>query len=936
MGWEDAPGITIQTQLAMTTVVDVTRPAHPSADRKKQPALRAARLLVLGVILLVSQSAGAQIGVTPSPYQFSPQQVGTSSDAQVFTVTNLGTEPFTLDPSHVSIMAKDAPSTSLSVLTLNIWFDQGNWPARFALMLEEIRRLDPDIIGLQEVIQRATLDNQAQQMADSLGYYYYFDSVDPVERDQRFGNAILSRYPIEATNFRALNPLNQYRKVVHARVNVDGHTVDVYNTHLHNAQFDNHIREEQIAHMLEFIDETNSGGLIVVTGDYNANPDWPEMSLMYEGFTDVYPLFHANHLSPEHATLNHHLGHQQRRIDYVFFDKQSSDRLAPLSAEVVLDEPDANGVYASDHFGVFAAFNIVSDDADFVLYNIEEPIELETDETTSVRVAFSPQTVGSKEVLLVIGDVEVELSGEAFDATVLSFPWMEDFSGLANGELPAGWSRNADNWSAFNSNHAGGEAPELVFWWQPVSNDTFYVRTPPIQTTGLDSLSLSFNHRVQNFGDPGIYDLRLVSIVGEEEYLIREWIDPSDVPAETIIVVLNQDHGVGSDRMYLAWEFRGQSDNITRWAIDDVSLSALPALAVSPENHAFDMQQVNTLSEPQIFTLTNVGGGSLMLGPEDVTITGADAEQFVLHTLADGVALEHNESAEVTVVFAPQAIGEMSAELRIGDHVVPLSGESFDPTITELPWTEDFSGVTGGAIPNGWTSDGDNWGVFGSSNAGGQAPEMVFWWQPEVTGRFYLTTPNIVTAGEDSLVLSFRHRVRNFGDPGSYTLQVMAIADGTEHVIQEWVDPGTIGASLVTNTIGESHGVGSESFRLAWVFDGITNNISQWDIDDIRLEVLTGTSSESLDLPLTFALGQNYPNPFNPSTNIQYQVPESAHVSIEIYDLVGRRVATLVNEKREAGFHVVAFDGSTLASGVYLYRMHAGDFTQTMKLMLVK
>ncbi|MBP3191452.1 starch-binding protein [Natronogracilivirga saccharolytica] len=97
------------------------------------------------------------------------------------------------------------------------------------------------------------------------------------------------------------------------------------------------------------------------------------------------------------------------------------------------------------------------------------------------------------------------------------------------------------------------------------------------------------------------------------------------------------------------------------------------------------------------------------------------------------------------------------------------------------------------------------------------------------------------------------------------------------------------------------------------------------------------TSGEQLsDVPTEFGLDQNYPNPFNPVTTIRYQVPESANVTLEVYDVTGQRVATLVNESREAGVHTVEFDATRLASGVYIYRMHAGDFVQSKKLMLVK
>ena len=119
-------------------------------------------------------------------------------------------------------------------MTYNIWFDSQNWPARFNYMLEEIRSEDPDVICLQEVIQRANLPNQAASMADSLGYYYVFTSRDPEGADKRFGNAILSRYPLEASNSVDLLPLNDFRTAIHAQIEVDGNVIDVYNTHLHN------------------------------------------------------------------------------------------------------------------------------------------------------------------------------------------------------------------------------------------------------------------------------------------------------------------------------------------------------------------------------------------------------------------------------------------------------------------------------------------------------------------------------------------------------------------------------------------------------------------------------------------------------------------------------------------------------------------------------
>ncbi|TVQ16542.1 MAG: T9SS C-terminal target domain-containing protein [Balneolaceae bacterium] len=103
--------------------------------------------------------------------------------------------------------------------------------------------------------------------------------------------------------------------------------------------------------------------------------------------------------------------------------------------------------------------------------------------------------------------------------------------------------------------------------------------------------------------------------------------------------------------------------------------------------------------------------------------------------------------------------------------------------------------------------------------------------------------------------------------------------------------------------------------------------------------LLSDPSTVHLDeeqFPLEFSLGQNYPNPFNPSTVIRYRIPESTGVRLDVYDILGRRVVSLVNEQLAAGEHTAVFDGSRLASGVYLYRLQAGNRTMVRKMLLVK
>jgi hypothetical protein len=89
-------------------------------------------------------------------------------------------------------------------------------------------------------------------------------------------------------------------------------------------------------------------------------------------------------------------------------------------------------------------------------------------------------------------------------------------------------------------------------------------------------------------------------------------------------------------------------------------------------------------------------------------------------------------------------------------------------------------------------------------------------------------------------------------------------------------------------------------------------------------------------LPTVYSLSQNYPNPFNPSTVIEFALPKDAHVTLEVYNIIGQKVATLVDEVRPAGYHSVKFDGTNLSSGMYLYRLSTGQQTFLKKLLLMK
>ena len=111
-----------------------------------------------------------------------------------------------------------------------------------------------------------------------------------------------------------------------------------------------------------------------------------------------------------------------------------------------------------------------------------------------------------------------------------------------------------------------------------------------------------------------------------------------------------------------------------------------------------------------------------------------------------------------------------------------------------------------------------------------------------------------------------------------------------------------------------------------------------WFMDDFMFVTEGETSSEFVgtDVPEALQLSQNYPNPFNPSTKIDFALPEAAQVTLEVYNMLGQQVATLENGYLSAGQHTVSFDATDLSSGIYLYRLQAGDQVLTRTLTLVK
>ncbi len=163
-----------------------------------------------------------------------------------------------------------------------------------------------------------------------------------------------------------------------------------------------------------------------------------------------------------------------------------------------------------------------------------------------------------------------------------------------------------------------------------------------------------------------------------------------------------------------------------------------------------------------------------------------------------------------------------------------------------------------------------------------------------------------------------------------------------------------MGSDVLLTTVGR--GVQTYTDHAYLATNGYTNDLLWYDVrayystegtySDPDFQAVFGMENYSMledklvatlsnELPANYSIS-NYPNPFNPTTTINYQLPENGFVTIKVYDMLGKEVATLVDGNRTAGYHNVTFDASRLTSGIYICTITANNFIQSKKMLLMK
>ena len=289
--------------------------------------------------------------------------------------------------------------------------------------------------------------------------------------------------------------------------------------------------------------------------------------------------------------------------------------------------------------------------------------------------------------------------------------------------------------------------------------------------------------------------------------------------------------------------------------------------------------------------------------------------------------------------------------LEVGGLVVMEAENVFTNTDrSDHMWVETtaIAGYSGAGAMSGDPNTDD---LFKKANVG-ISPEMTYEVDFTIMGTYYVWARVWAAAGEDNSFHVGLNGVASaskmeFNTFNEWTwanldtkgkLSTIGLTDEGENVINFWMrEDGLVVDKIVLTTDAEFVPTGTgpaESGRITLGPSVASSSANSLDASKDKATI-------AADVPTEFALEANYPNPFNPTTTIQYALPEDASVTLEVFDAMGRLVATLVNGQQSAGRYDAQWNGrsdagNTVASGMYLYRLKAGNFVETRTMLLLK
>jgi hypothetical protein len=372
---------------------------------------------------------------------------------------------------------------------------------------------------------------------------------------------------------------------------------------------------------------------------------------------------------------------------------------------------------------------------------------------------------------------------------------------------------------------------------------------------------------------------------------------------------------------------------ITHTPLGDVPKTSWPATvaATVTDNIGIDSVWVrwyknNTSTGLKTFKLINTGGSNFAAAFNSDTSQVAYNDSIFYRIIAQDNSSGHNKDS--TALYHFKIIAIVTACIGTGTTQVGYPYYTFymDSRTLMLYTVSDI--LSNGGAPGNITRIGFNVALAASQIMNGFQIKMQHTTATSVTG-FINTGWTTVYSGTYSV-------------PGTgwqyVNLQTPFQWNGTQNLLVEVCFDNT---SYTSNTNVNS----TAATGMTWHYHidnstgcSLTGGSLQTTRPNIcmTINLLVGNESQQSTVPMVYSLQQNYPNPFNPSTSIRFNIPKLSHAKLVVYDVVGREVAVLVNEMKQPGSYEAVFNAENFASGVYFYRLDAGDFTDVKKMVLVK
>jgi photosystem II stability/assembly factor-like uncharacterized protein len=421
-----------------------------------------------------------------------------------------------------------------------------------------------------------------------------------------------------------------------------------------------------------------------------------------------------------------------------------------------------------------------------------------------------------------------------------------------------------------------------------------------------------------------VFSIFFVLLVGTNCVLKAQWIPINENLSGLISCLAVSPNGASGSNIYAGTSYGVylSTDNGTNWtAVNDGLTNSLTypytyvnSLFVNNSNIYAGIYGGVFLSTNNGTSWTILNKGLTSLNVHSIAVNGSN---IFAGTDSNGVFLSTDNGSSWKAVN--NGLNNLNTQRYIYVNSLVVNGSNIFAGISEFVgvYLSTNSGANWNAVNNGLTSTfvyaltfagtklfaGTNGGVFRSTNNGAD-------WN----------------AVNDSLaansVLSFAFRTNGAGGTNLFA--------GTDNGV--FLSTNNGGKWIAANNGLTNTNISSIVLNDQYLFAGTSNGVWRRPLS----EIITGIDNQQNNLPSNYSLQQNYPNPFNPTTTINFSIPKSGFVSIKVFDILGRKVTSLVNENKPVGNYKVEFNSSKLSSGIYFYRMESGSFSQTKKLIVLK